>query len=121
VLESTLQWELLKLAPQRLPSLRLFRRNVAAGRIDGRFMRFGIAGQADLYGIWRGGSLIELELKQARGQKREAQARWAAFCCEWGVTYLFLRALPAESQQQTVDRWIREIDAVRPASLPRST
>lgn len=112
-IESDLQWALLKVAPTRLPDLRLFRRNIAAGRIDGRYMRFGIAGQCDLYGYWRGGAALELELKQATGTKRQAQERWAAFCHAWGITHLFLRGLPRETEAQTVERWVIEIAASR--------
>ena len=107
--ESSLQQLLLAQAPKLLPDLRLFRRNIMRVKIDGRVVQLGIKGQADLYGLARGGLHIELELKALTGRSGLAQRRWEAFCREWGVPYLLLRPEPDESPQTTVERWCLEI------------
>ena len=109
-----LQPALLLLAPQRIPDLRLFRRNILKVSIGARKIRAGIKGQADLYGFWRGGVAIELELKSARGHLNEDQRKWARFCEAWGVQYLVLKAEKNESVEGTVERWCREIEVLRP-------
>lgn len=111
-----LQPALLLLAPKRLPDLRLFRRNVMLVRVENRKVKVGIPGQADLYGFWRGGRAIELELKSARGRATPDQLVWRAFCLEWGILHLVLKALPAETKEQTAERWCTEIAALRPAA-----
>jgi hypothetical protein len=108
--ETILQNELLLAAPHQLPYLRLFRRNVLAVKIEGRSMKAGIKGQADIYGITRNVSRhIELELKSLTGRSTPEQKVWAAWCIEWGVPHLVLRPLKDESAKQTVTRWCHEI------------
>lgn len=85
-----------------------------AGRIDGRFMSAGLAGQADLYGFFKGGFAIEIELKAARGKARDAQIVWASFCKMWSIPHLPLRGLRGEDPEATVARWIETIKSVRP-------
>jgi hypothetical protein len=102
-------------APKRIPDLRLFRRNVLAVRIENRGMRAGIKGQADLYGFWKGGRPIELELKAAHRHQRPEQKVWAEWCHAWGVPYLLLKARPEETLEETVSRWCSEVEALRPA------
>lgn len=81
----------------------------------GREVRFGIPGQADLYGYWRGGSAVEVELKSASGRVGEDQKRWLAWCDRWGVQSLVLQAKADEAAEETVDRWITELAATKPA------
>ena len=60
--ETNLQKQLLLAAPARFPDLRLFRRNVGTARMpSGAIVEFAIGGQADLYGILRGGQTLALE------------------------------------------------------------
>ncbi len=115
VLESDLQAAFLLAAPFALPELRLFRRNVSVIRVGDRRIKHGIKGQSDLYGYWRGGTVIELELKSLSGSIRKGQKEWAAFCQEWNVTYLVLKPLKDETIKTTVDRWCQEILASRRA------
>jgi hypothetical protein len=112
-LESELQAALLLAAPAAIPDLRLFRRNVSVVRINDRRIKHGIKGQADLYGYWKCGIAIELELKALDSSTRKGQKEWAAFCQEWGVTYLLLKPLKDETLKTTVDRWCQEIRASR--------
>jgi hypothetical protein len=112
---SELQPALLLLAPKRIPDLRLFRRNVVMVAVGDRKIRAGIKGQADLYGFWRGGKAIELELKGARTRSTPDQDAWAAFCFDWGVQHLTLRAQKNETVEETTERWCREIETLRQA------
>ena len=114
-LEAALQSRLLLEAPKQIPDLRLFRRQIMAGRIEGRFMRAGIAGQADIYGFFKGGVAIELELKALRGKAHAEQIAWRNFCLAWGIMHLQPRALRGEEQEATVVRWSEEIRRVRAA------
>ncbi len=111
--ESTLQAILLLEAPKHLPDLRLFRRNVLVMKVEGRTVRAGIKGQCDLYGYFKGGQSIEIELKSATKPSTPEQKTWAAWCAEWGVLHLLLRARADETAQATVARWCAEIAAAR--------
>jgi len=115
-LESELQAALFLQAPFAIPDLRLFRRNISVVRIGDRRIKHGIKGQSDIHGYWKGGQAIELELKALGGSTREGQKEWAAFCQEWGVTYLLLKPFKEETVKTTVDRWLTEIRASRRAS-----
>lgn len=110
VTESQLQVALLLAAPARLPSLRLFRRNVVAVRIEERTVRAGIKGQCDLYGYVRGGRIIEIELKSATRRSTPEQVVWAEWCKAWGVPHLLLRAAKDETVENTVNRWCFELE-----------
>lgn len=116
-IESDYLKELLLLAPRRIADLRLWRRNITYVQIDDRPMRSGIKGQADLYGYWRGGIAIEIELKSLRAKISPEQLAWEGFCKSWSVTYVRLRPERDETMQGTLDRWILEIEARRPSSL----
>ena len=108
-LESRLQSLLLLRAPAVIPNMRLFRRNVAKVRIQNRKMTFGVKGQSDVYGIIRGGRIIELELKAANGKLSEDQLAWRAWCLDNLVPHLVLTARSYESPAVTVERWLDEI------------
>ncbi len=113
-LESELQARLLLVAPERLPTLRLFRRNVGKARIRGYEVRFGLPGQCDLYGYLRGGRTIEIELK-APGKRIVAgsdQDRWRAWCVGWGVPHVVLTGAFGETVEETAERWCAELAAV---------
>jgi hypothetical protein len=108
-LESDLKAALLLAAPRLLPDLRLFRRQVMRVQLEDRTIPIGIRGQADLWGLWRGGRHIELELKTATGRLTTHQVAWQAFCRSWGVPHLVLRGRDGESTEETVGRWVEEI------------
>jgi hypothetical protein len=110
-LESDLKAALLLSAPRLLPDLRLFRRQVMRVLVPDteRVVAIGLKGQADLYGLWRGGRHIELELKTATGVMSRHQLTWQAFYRSWGVPHLVLRGRDGESTEETVRRWVEEI------------
>jgi hypothetical protein len=119
-LERDIKSALLLAAPRELPTLRLFTRQVMRVRLldPDRTIPVGIRGQSDLYGLCRGGLHIELELKTATGVLSPKQLAWQAFCLEWGVPHLMLKARSGESVQETVKRWCGEIQDRLPLSLP---
>jgi hypothetical protein len=96
-------------APRLLPNLRLFRRNVGASKAiyNGveRFVRFGIKGQCDIWGTFKGGQHIELELKARNGRLSEEQEAWRDFCRSWDVPWLLLQEKRSETPEQCVVRW----------------
>lgn len=72
---------------------RIWRVNTGAGQMaSGRFVRFGVAGQSDISGIYRDGRRIEIEVKAARGRPSEQQRAWAKMIGEMGGLYLLARS-----------------------------
>ena len=112
--EAELQDALLLALPSALPRLRVFRRQVHMVRIEGRMVRAGIRGQADLYGVWRGGLHLEIELKAYGGTLRRDQIAWRDFCRSWETPWLLLVGGRSETKTETVVRWMAEIAATAP-------
>lgn len=108
-LESTLQTALLLALPSRLPDVRFFRRNVGAANFGGATVRFAIKGQCDLYGIVRGGKILECELKKFGETLKPDQKAWAAWCKEWEIPHIVLIGGKTETVDETVERWIGEL------------
>lgn len=110
--------DLLKLfvhcAEKELPECRLFRRNVGAAKFGSRWVRFGVPGQGDAYGIIRGSParLVEIECKALRGAMGEHQKAWRDWCVSWGVEHLELRPEKGETAYETVARWVGMLKAV---------
>ena len=119
--ERDLKSALLLAAPRELPNLRLFTRQVMRVRLldPDRTIPIGIRGQCDLYGLCRGGLHIELELKTATGVLSPKQVAWQAFCLEWQIPHLVLKARSGESVEETVKRWCDEIRELLREELPR--
>ena len=107
--ESQLQVALLLAASRELQDLRLFRRNVGVARIEGRAVRFAIAGQCDLYALVRGGGHLEVELKAAGGRLSPEQESWQNWCIAWSIPHIVLKAEKGETVEQTVGRWCAEL------------
>jgi len=111
-LESTLQSALLLAAPSRLPDVRFFRRNIGAANMHGATVRFAIKGQCDLYGITRGGRHLEVELKAAGERLKPDQKTWASWCKQWEVPHIVLTGEEDETVEETVERWIGELETI---------
>src|SRR5260370_41012644 len=107
--ESELLAALLIAAPRHIPTLRLFRRQVHRIQQGNIFLRAGVRGQCDLYGVLRGGRHIEIELKTQNGRLSPAHRQWQTWCLGWGVPHLVLSERPGESVDGTVARWGSEI------------
>ena len=82
---------------------RLFKRNIAKFKVRDRWLSYGIAGQADLYGwlIVRPHRdcpyvpvSLEIEAKYGADKLRPAQAHWRDFCRSQGVLWFVVRHAP---------------------------
>lgn len=77
------------------PDLRIWRANVLVAQDrNGRVIRAGIKGQADISGIMRpSGRRIEIECKTSTGRQSKEQKRWQAMI-EWaGGLYILARRI----------------------------
>lgn len=110
--ESKLQAAFLLAVPREVPAVRVFRRNVAVVRVEGRVIRFGIRGQCDLYAIAYNGLHAEIELKALGGDLAPEQRAWRAWCINWNVPYALLEEREHESKSDTIGRWCRELRSV---------
>jgi hypothetical protein len=106
-----LQPALLLRLPHRIPTLRVFSRNIATVRIQGRTVKFGIKGMPDIYGIQDGGKHIEVEIKASRGRLSPEQDAFRTWCAIHCVPYVLAIAEKTETIEQTVERWCTEIKA----------
>lgn len=59
---------------------------------DGRMVRFGLAGAADLHGYVAGGRGFEIEAKTQTGKLDEQQLAWAERCRKLKVPWLMVHA-----------------------------
>lgn len=75
--------------------VRLWRANVLVARTkDGRVVRAGMPGQADLSGIRAGtGQRVEIEVKGPRGRQTEEQQRWQAMIERFNGLYILARSV----------------------------
>ena len=116
--EADLMRAYIEAIPFAIPTMRVFRRNIIAARLNGgHFVRAGIPGQCDLYGYvkssrpavsWCWAHPIEIECKAARTRWTKGQKKWRAFCEEWRIPYLALEARKDETPGDTVGRWVKE-------------
>ena len=83
---------------------RLWRQNTGAGVMgDGRFVRYGIPGQADISGIYLDGRRIEIEVKATKGRVSDAQKAWAEMIKNHNGLYLLARSA------DEVHAWLDEL------------
>jgi hypothetical protein len=73
--------------------LRIWRANTGAAEVHGRFVRFGVKGQADLSGLLRSGRRVEIETKAPDGRLSPAQRAFGAMVTEYGGLYLVVRSV----------------------------
>lgn len=90
--EKQIQNEILRVFGAR-PDMRLWRANVGMMVIDGRPVRFGIKGQADLTGILAGGRRLEIEVKSPTGKQSEDQRNFQAMIERQGGLYILARSV----------------------------
>lgn len=80
------------LAVSRLPGGLFLRRNVGTARTaEGRLVRFGRPGQADIEGCYRGHH-VEIECKAGQGRQSREQANWQAAIERAGGVYILARS-----------------------------
>lgn len=92
-----------------LPHVRLFRREILRAVIQGRRVRAGIVGQADLWGVVQGGLHLELEIKALGGALSHEQILWRDWCLRSRVPWALLEPREGETPEATVERWVDEV------------
>jgi len=112
--EGDLQRLFLISAAERIPNLRLFRRNVGSVQMeDGRRFRSGIPGMADLYGYWQDSAgrsrPIEIEIKGLKGRLSKEQEAWRDWCLVHAVPWVLLYPLKDEPPEHTMIDWITSV------------
>ena len=73
--------------------LRIWRQNTGVARHNGRVVRYGIPGQADLSGILAGGVRLEIEVKTVKGRQSDAQKNWQKMIEKYGGVYILARSV----------------------------
>jgi hypothetical protein len=113
VRETDLTRMFIERVPFAIPSARAWYRNIVDDMsARGHKIVAGVPGQADVFVYAKGGKVVEIEAKMAKGRMREAQLAWAAFCKAWGIPHMVLRQMVGEEPVQTVERWCQELKAV---------
>lgn len=91
--EATLQ-RLILARLNALPGVHVWRSNTGAARgPDGRLIRFGVAGQADITGLLPGGRRLEVEVKTRTGRVRPEQRQFQDLITAHGGLYILARSL----------------------------
>lgn len=76
------------------PRLRLWRQNTGAATLNGRLVRFGTPGAADIQGIIRPtGRFLAIECKSTTGAARENQKKWRKMVEDHGGLYILARSV----------------------------
>ncbi|QHJ84041.1 MAG: hypothetical protein [Caudoviricetes sp.] len=75
-----------------LPESFAFRMNTGVSNNDGRFTRYGIPGQPDIFMIYRG-RFIGVEVKTKTGRQSEKQKQWQRNCERAGGIYILARSV----------------------------
>lgn len=75
------------------PDCRVWRANCGAARArDGRLVRFGVPGQADILGLTGTGRFLAIEVKTATGKLRPDQERFRDIVTRFGGLYFVVRS-----------------------------
>jgi len=90
--EKSIQNEILRAFGTR-PWLRIWRANAGVARFDGRTVRFGVPGQADLTGILPGGRRLEIEVKSDSGRQTKNQKNYENIINGRGGLYILARSV----------------------------
>jgi hypothetical protein len=86
------------------PGAVVYRRNIGVGVApNGRVIRFGLPGQADVAAIIDGRA-IEIEVKSLRGQQTKEQRNWQAAVERAGGLYILARSV--EDTIQKIGSWL---------------
>ena len=75
-----------------LPGSFGFRMNTGAVQDSGRFIRYGVPGQPDIFLILKG-RFIGIEVKTRTGRQSEAQKQWQRNCERAGGLYILARSV----------------------------
>lgn len=80
--------------PDGSPACVMWRQQVGTFRTpDGRPVKIGIEGQADLGGLIHTGQCIQVEVKSPTGRIRDGQIRWAEMVRKMNGIYVLARSV----------------------------
>lgn len=91
---------LLKISEDFPESVRAWKNNSGAIKVDGRFVKFGVSGQADITGIIEGGKRLEIEVKVGKDYQKKDQKNYDRMITKFGGVYILAR------DYETVKRYI---------------
>ena len=89
--ESELKSQILLELQENFPEGRFFVRPVVGTKINDRFIRSGVAGQADIYGwvkVEKWPVHVEIEIKCSRGKLSPKQILWKKMCEKMNVPFV---------------------------------
>jgi len=104
--EKEIQKSMLKYAELFPMHLRLFRRNVGAVKVGGRFVRFSEAGQSDVTGFLSTGKTVEIECKTAKGKMTLEQLCWQETCRRFNCAVYTVRSV--EEGRKVIDHLVSQ-------------
>lgn len=90
--ESDIQAQILRYLNSR-PDVYAWRNQSGATRVQGRFLRFGCPGSADILGVWAPGRFLAVEVKAERGVLSPGQRAWGARVQRYGGLYVVARSV----------------------------
>lgn len=73
--------------------LRVWKANTGAVKTDGRFIRFGLPGMADITGILAGGRRLEIEVKTGSARQTTQQKNFQEMIEHFGGIYILARSV----------------------------
>lgn len=76
-----------------IPGVKVWRMNVGKALMRGRWVQFGVPGQADVSGAMHHGRRLEVELKALRGRQWPEQKAWQREMEALGALYIMPRTL----------------------------
>jgi hypothetical protein len=75
------------------PRCRIWRNSTGATINQGRVIRFGLVGSADILGVLKGGRFLAIEVKTPQGQQSQQQKRFEAMVTSMGGLYVLARCV----------------------------
>lgn len=90
-----------------LPNSFGFRMNTGTSTHDGRFTRYGVKGQPDIFLIYRG-LFVGIECKSKTGTQTRDQKQWQKNCERGGGIYVIARSV--DDVRRVIDDINRRLD-----------
>ena len=79
----------------------MWRSNTGVFRVDERYIACGIAGQADITGLFKDGTRLEIEVKRENGKQSKTQAIFQKIIQSNGGVYILARS-PSSAVLQVI-------------------
>jgi len=75
------------------PNLRLWKNSTGSGKVNNRFLRWGLKGSADIIGVGLGGRFIGIEVKTGQSPQKEQQRNFQNMVIAMGGIYIVARSI----------------------------